>query len=171
MKRWIMLLAALLMSAQGIAADENPIAVGAVHWGRDLDQALKLSGETGRPVLVLFQEVPGCSGCQDFGRTVLTNPLIVKAVETEFLPVLVYNNRGGEDRRLRERFDEPAWNYQVVRFLNGQGRDIIPRKDHIWTVRDLAERMAETLQATGRPVPHYLRTLAEADEFGSPGGK
>jgi Thioredoxin-like len=164
MRRYIMILTALLMSAPGVAVAENPIAVGSVHWGRNLDQALKTSGATGRPVLVLFQEVPGCSGCQDFGRTVLTNPQIVEAVEKEFLPVLVYNNRG-EDRQLLERFDEPAWNYQVVRFLDAEGRDIIPRKDHIWTVRDLAIRMIATLQATRRPVPKYLQTLAEKAEW------
>jgi hypothetical protein len=161
MGRIIMIFAALLMSAQGVAATDNPIEVGAVHWGRDLDQAQKQSSETGRPIFVLFQEVPGCSGCQDFGRTVLTHPQIVKAVETEFYPVLVYNNRGGKDRQQLERFGEPAWNFQVVRVLDAHGRDIIPRKDRVWTVRDLAKRMIATLQATHRPVPSYLKTLAE----------
>ena len=42
---------------------ENPIEVGNVQWGRDLDAAFKNSAETGKPVLVLFQEIPGCSGC------------------------------------------------------------------------------------------------------------
>lgn len=165
MRRFILILAALLMSAPGVAAAENPIAVGSVRWGHDLDQALKISGETGRPVLVLFQEVPGCSGCQDFGRTVLSNPRIVKAVEKEFLPVLVYNNRGGADRQLLERFAEPAWNYQVVRFLDAQGRDIIPRKDHVWTVRELAQRMIAALRATHRPVPPELQKLAETEAW------
>lgn len=161
MGRFMMILAALLVLAQGVAANDTAIEVGAVNWGRDLDQAQKLSGETGRPVFVLFQEVPGCSGCQDFGRTVLTHPQIVKAVETEFYPVLVYNNRGGKDRELLERFGEPAWNFQVVRFLNAQGEDIIPRKDRIWTVFELAKRMIATLQVTNRPVPDYLQNLAD----------
>lgn len=165
MRQVIMIFAALLMLILGAAATENPIEVGSVNWGRDLDQAQKLSGETGRPVFVLFQEVPGCSGCQDFGRTVLSNPWIVEAVENEFYPVLVYNNRGGKDRQLLERFGEPAWNFQVVRFLNGQGQDIIPRKDRVWTVRHLASRMIETLQVTNRPVPEYLQALAAESAF------
>ena len=163
MRQLIMILAALLMLTPDVAAKDNPIEIGSVNWGRDLDQAQKLSGETGRPVFVLFQEVPGCSGCQDFGRTVLSNPRIVEAIENEFYPVLVYNNRGGKDRQLLERFGEPAWNFQVVRFLNAQGRDIIPRKDRVWTVRALAARMIETLQATNRPVPEYLQALAEVN--------
>jgi len=165
MRQFIIILVALLMLTPGVAAKDNPIEVGSVNWGRDLDQAQKLSGETGRPVFVLFQEVPGCSGCQDFGRTVLSNPQIVEAVESEFYPVLVYNNRGGKDRQLLKRFGEPAWNFQVVRFLDSKGQDIIPRKDRVWTVKDLVARMIETLQATNRPVPKYLQRLAEEKAF------
>jgi Thioredoxin-like len=161
MKRTILILAVVLMLPYGLNANETPIEIGSVKWGHDLDKALRLSGETGRPVFLLFQEVPGCSGCQDFGRTVLSNPRVVEAIENEFLPVLVYNNRGGEDRRILERYNEPAWNYQVVRFLNAEGQDIILRKDRVWTVKHLASRMIETLQAVGRPVPDSLRALAE----------
>lgn len=142
-------------------ATENPIEVGSVHWGRDLDAALDKSHQSGRPVFVLFQEVPGCSGCQDFGRTVLTDPQIVRAIEDEFYPVLVYNNRGGKDRELLERFNEPSWNFQVVRFLNAAGDDIIPRKDRVWTISELASRMIEALEAVNRNAPKYLEKLAE----------
>ena len=38
---------------------ENPIEAGKVKWGRDLDAALAASEETGKPLFVLFQEVPG----------------------------------------------------------------------------------------------------------------
>jgi len=166
MKRLITILAALLILPHAVAAGDTPIETGAVDWGRDLDKALRLSGETGRPVFLLFQEVPGCSGCQDFGRTVLSNPRVVEVIENEFIPVLVYNNRGGEDRRLLKRFNEPAWNYQVVRFLDSEGRDIIPRRDRVWTVSHLASRMIETLQAVGRSVPDSLRALAEESPLG-----
>lgn len=37
----------------------NPVEVGMVKWGRDLDAALARSNESGKPVLLLFQEVPG----------------------------------------------------------------------------------------------------------------
>ena len=166
MKRFILILTVFLMLPHSVEAKDNPIEVGSVNWGRDLDQALNLSTKTGRPVLVLFQEVPGCQGCQDFGSTVLTNPRLVEAIENEFYPVLVYNNRGGEDRRLLERFNEPSWNYQVVRFLDSKGQDIIPRKDHVWTVRGLATRMIETLRTIDRPVPDDLRALAKEPILG-----
>ena len=46
-------------TAYGSQTVTNPVEVGNVHWGRDFDAALKMSAESGKPVLVLFQEVPG----------------------------------------------------------------------------------------------------------------
>ncbi len=87
---------------------------------------------------------------------------LVKAIENEFHPVLVYNNqRNGMDEKLLERFNEPAWNYQVIRFLDAEGRDIIPRKDRVWTLGGVASRMMEALAAAGRPIPEYLNDLAK----------
>ncbi len=143
-------------------AGKNPIEIGSVQWGRDLDTALEKSSKTGKPVLVLFQEVPGCSGCKKFGGDVLTNPLLVEAIEDEFYPVLVYNNRdGGKDEELLKRFQEPAWNYQVIRFLSAEGDDIVPRKDRIWTTGGVASRMIDVLKVLKRSVPKYLIALAE----------
>ena len=136
------------------------IEVGIVKWNRDLQGALTESGKSGRPVLLLFQEVPGCSGCRKFGREVLSHPDIVAAIEEEFIPVLVYNNRPGRDAEILARYDEPAWNYQVIRFLDGSGNDFIPRKDRVWTVRGVALRMIEALEALGREAPLPLRRLA-----------
>jgi len=142
----------------------NPIEVGDVRWGRDLDAALENSAKTGKPVLVLFQEIPGCSGVQKFGREVLTNPSLVEAIENEFFPVLVYNNRkGGLDEKLLKRFQEPAWNYQVIRFLNAEGLDVIPRKDRIWTTSGVASRMVDALKAVNRSVPEDLKALAKGE--------
>ena len=149
-------------TAYGSEGLNNPVEVGHVRWQRDFDAALLKSAESGKPLLVLFQEIPGCSGVRQFGREVLTNPDLVKAIETEFLPVLVYNNRtGGTDELLLKRYNEPSWNYQVIRFLNADGNDIIPRKDRIWTLSGVAKRMIEALAAAKRPVPQYLTELAE----------
>ena len=50
---------AIYASAYGSQAAQNPVEVGNVNWGRDFDAALKMSAESGKPLLVLFQEVPG----------------------------------------------------------------------------------------------------------------
>lgn len=138
----------------------NPVEIGDVEWIRDFTGALNVSKESGKPVFLLFQEVPGCIGCQTFGSTVLKAPLLVEAIESEFIPVLVYNNRSsGMDAELLKRFNEPSWNFQVIRFLDGHGADIIPRKDQVWTVAEVASRMAKALSAAGREVPLYLQQI------------
>lgn len=78
--------------------------------------------------------------------------------------MLVYNNRSsGMDRELLQRYHEPAWNFQVIRFLDANGRDIIPRKDRVWTTRGVAQRMVKALEALKRPVPDYIEDLAETE--------
>lgn len=139
---------------------ETPVEVGDVHWQRDYEQALQMGRETGKPVFLFFQEVPGCIGCQNFGQEVLTHPLLVEAIEDEFVPLLIYNNRlQGTDNRTRELYGEPSWNFQVIRFIDADGKDIIPRKDRVWTVGELAVRMVKTLKQAGRDVPFYLENL------------
>jgi hypothetical protein len=142
------------------AHTDNPVEIGLVRWQRDFPAAIIEAGHTGKPVFLLFQEVPGCIGCQTFGSEVLSHPLLVETIEDNFIPVLVYNNRSdGMDAELLDRFDEPAWNFQVIRFLDRDGKDIIPRRDQAWTIAETAGRMAATLEKMARPVPLYLKNL------------
>ena len=175
--RVVLLLVVMCVSTVSVRASEEPssktrdkhvqeheLEVGLVNWGRSLDKAYDQSTSTGKPVLVLFQEVPGCSGCKKFGRTVLSHPLIVEGIESEFTPVLVYNNREGKDTEILRQFKEPAWNYQVIRFLNSHGKDIIPRRDKVWDVAGVAGRMGEALGKANRKVPAYLTSLTVTKE-------
>ena len=156
--------------AEALEDVTNPIEAGNVKWMRDLDDSLLLSKQSGKPILVLFQEIPGCLGCQKFGNEVLTHPLLVEAIETEFHPVLVYNNRPGtQDERWLQQYKEPSWNFQVIRFLDSRGFDIIPRKDKIWTISALAARIITALHSAGREIPWYLKAVAmesDADHLG-----
>ncbi len=149
-----------------LAGTAQPIEAGKVKWGRDLEGALALSAKSGKPVFALFQEIPGCAGCQQFGRDVLSNPLLVEAIEAEFTPLLIHNNKGGKDAEVLQRFGEPAWNYQVVRFLDANAKDIIPRKDQVWDTGGIAQRMIATLMKAKRPVPAFLSVLASEHSAG-----
>ena len=84
-------------------------------WGRDFDAALKKSARTGKPVFAFFQEVPGCAGCQKFGAKVMSHAPIVEAVEREFIPVLIYNNRRGKDAEILKRYEEPPLPMKTMR--------------------------------------------------------
>ena len=44
---------------RSLQAEEAPVELGLVPWQRDFDEATRQSRESGRPLLLLFQEVPG----------------------------------------------------------------------------------------------------------------
>ena len=153
---------ALVMSMIAGALSPNPEPeLGFVRWGRDLDAALATSRASGQPVLVLFDEVPGCATCRGFGAEVLSHPLIAEAIESEFVPLFVANCRPGRDAEWLARFGEPAWNNPVVRFLDAHGHDVIARADELYSPYEIAARLAEALRAAGRPVPGYLALAIE----------
>ncbi len=89
----------------------------------------------------------------------LTQPLIVEALEENFVPLAVYNNAGGEDKKVLNQFNEPAWNFQVMRFLDPQLNDIIPRKDKVWSRHATATRLAEAIKTSGQKVPAFLTNV------------
>ncbi|MFT5465205.1 MAG: hypothetical protein ACI8UO_000292 [Verrucomicrobiales bacterium] len=160
MKSLKILAVIFVVAVLAVVAAEKPVEVGKVDWNRDFDAALAASAESSKPVFALFQEVPGCAGCQKFGREVLSHPLIVEAIESEFESTVIYNNQSGRDQELLQKFKEPAWNYQVVRFFDSKAKDVIPRQDRVWTIAPLATRMVAALEAHGRTAPRYLRSLA-----------
>ena len=141
------------------ASAKPPIELGRVSWQRDLPSALNQSKESDKPVFLLFQEVPGCATCSVYGRQILSHPLIVEAIEDLFIPVLIYNNRPGTDSKILKTYNEPAWNNPVVRYLDADGRDIIPRRTGVWTVDGTVRQMVQALKAKGRNVPAYLKLL------------
>jgi hypothetical protein len=95
-----------------------------------------------------------------FGEGPLRFPLLVEAAETLFHPVVVRNNVDGYEGDVRARFEEPSWNNPVVRFLDKRAKDVIPRKDGVWTTGGLLARMSAALTAAEREVPVWLRTVA-----------
>ena len=58
----VMVLAVMLSAIifqSGSLMGQTQVELGQVNWNRDLDAAKKLSSETGKPLFVQFQEVPG----------------------------------------------------------------------------------------------------------------
>ena len=151
------------VGAGGVWGQDNevPVELGKVSWGRNLEKAVAESKATQRPVFLLFQEVPGCATCQGFGRNPLSHPLMVEAIEDLFVPVVVYNNKGGQDATTLKSFGEPAWNNPVVRFLDSNGKDVIARREGVWAIPDLAARMVQVLEKTQAKVPKYLADLTD----------
>lgn len=172
------ILASLLLAAAnvGVASPEepavvateaeSPVELGKINWHRDFEAAAAESRKTGRPLMVLFDEVPGCGGCKSYGKVIFSNPLFVEAAETLFIPIFVRNNdpvTTSADNKLLMRFKERAWSYPVVRFMNAEGQDIAPATRN-WRVNegawaDLLGNMTKALEAADTALPKYRQVF------------
>lgn len=146
-----------------VAADlplqvDQPEELGDVRWVRGFAKAQEASRKSGKPMLVLFDEVPGCHTVKTYGKRVLRHPLIVEAAETHFVPVVVYNNVEGDDREVLESFGEPTWNNPVVRIMTADRKELVPRVNGDYTTAGLASAMTAAL---GKGAPDWLRLFAD----------
>ncbi len=91
----------------------------------------------------------------------MTHPLMVEAIETLFVPILIHNNKPGDDAEVLKQYNEPSWNNPVIRYLDTNGKDVIDRKDGLWTIGATAARMVAALKASKRKVPAYLQLVAD----------
>jgi len=154
------------LSAQQIqeTPKQNPVELGKVNWLRDYNKAVAKAQESNLPILVLFQEVPGCSTCSRFGFGPLSDPFLVEAIEDNFIPLAIYNNKRGKDAEILQRFNEPSWNNPVVRIIDTNGNDIVPRMANRWSPSDLLSTVALGIQKTKPEIPIYLSLrLQEAE--------
>ncbi|MEM1327853.1 MAG: VPGUxxT family thioredoxin-like (seleno)protein, type 2 [Bacteroidota bacterium] len=136
---------------------QQPIELGQVTWLRDIDEAQQLSEKEDKPIFLLFQEVPGCSTCQRYGEKVLSHPLIVEAIETCFISLAIHNNKRGKDREVLDYFGEPSWNNPVVRIIDAERQDLMPRLSSNYTPLAVVQSMIHILKNP----PSYLRILQE----------
>ena len=87
---------------------------------------------------------------------------MIEAAEELFVPSCIYNNTEGDaDAKVRERYDEPAWNYPVVRVVDHKGEDLIPRVADQWHMAGMTGAMTAGLEAAKVEVPAYLSLLQE----------
>ncbi|MGE3107709.1 MAG: VPGUxxT family thioredoxin-like (seleno)protein, type 2 [Phycisphaerales bacterium] len=145
----------------GPPATENPVELGTVRWTRGLEAACDEAKRRQRPVFILFSEVPGCFTCKNYGERVMSHPLIVEAIESLFVPLAVYNNIEGDDRKALEQFGEPTWNNPVVRIVSSDRKPLADRVSDEYTTEGVSRAMTQSLGAVKTPVPRYLALLAD----------
>jgi len=141
--------------------NNQPEELGKVNWLRDLATGKAEAEKSKKSLLILFQEVPGCSNCTRYGNSTLSHPLIVEAIETYFVPVYIYNNKGGKDAEALKTFAEPAWNNPVVRIVRADYKDVVLRMPDFNSSYQLVNGMRNALDLTGAVVPRYLKLLEE----------
>lgn len=158
----LLVLAGLLAAAGQNAPGPAPIA-----WLTDPAAALSRSRETGRPVLLLLQEIRGGEAGAESGAGPLSHPLLAAAAETAFVPVSLRGGRPGGAAEAPDRLGGPARVLPVLRFLDASGQDVAPPLEGESSVRRLAGRMAAALRSAGRRVPTWLE-LAEQEGVSRP---
>lgn len=118
--------------------------LGKVDWIRDLDAGIARARAEKKPIFLLFTEVPGCSTVKGFGEGALSDPQLVPLIQRAMVPVAIFNNIGGRDRRVLESFDEPAWNNPVVRIVDADLKPLAPRFAGPYTAEALEKLLATT---------------------------
>jgi len=103
----------------------------------NLDEAKRLAQKSGRPILILSTELPGCSACTGHGKNQLAHPFVIDAA-MEFIPVVV---SGG-------------WPYLAV--LDTKGKQIGERSTHKTSIAATLKMMCDGLLASKRDVPQWL---------------
>lgn len=91
----------------------------------------------------------------------------MEAIESEFVPLAIHNNKPGADAEVLELYGEAAWNNPVLRFFGHDGKELLPRRDRVWREHEVSARMIAALEAAGRAVPGYLRLAAEETDPGA----
>lgn len=90
----------------------------------------------------------------------MSHPLVIEAAETAFVPTCIYNNTDGDaDAAVRHAYEEPAWNYPVVRVTDAAGASLMPRVADQWHMTGMTGAMRRGLEAAKKPVPRYLELL------------
>ncbi len=168
----VALLAFAPFSQSSPAAEEGDgkdqrVELGKVDWHEGLTKARKKAENTGRPIFLLFTEVPGCSTVKGYGRNVLAHPQVSDAIEAAFVPAVVYNNQEGKHRKLLNSFGEPTWNNPAVRIIRSERSMLAQRLYGDYSVGATVRTMVRALIEADREVPSYLELLDRRYNSGS----
>ena len=144
--------------------NSNHEELGKVKWERDFEKGLAKSKVEKKPVFLLFQEVPGCSTCRNYGNNVLSHPQIVEAIETLFVPVAIFNNKKGKDAAVLKMYNEPSWNNPVVRIVDAEKKNIVNRVSGNYSALGIVHAMVFALQKEEKEIPTYLNLLKQSLE-------
>ncbi|SEC94643.1 Thioredoxin-like [Tenacibaculum sp. MAR_2009_124] len=137
------------------------IELGKVSWHRDYNLALNEAKKLNKPIFILFQEVPGCRTCVNFGIDALSHPLMVELIESKFVPLAIFNNIKGKDREVLEYYGEATWNNPVVRIVNTNGKDIVEKLSNNYNPLSLYNKMEMVLLQLGSQILPFMKIVED----------
>lgn len=148
------------LSQEWTRLPDFPEELGDVNWNRSFEEAKVMAIEQDKPIFILFQEVPGCATCRNYGNELLTHPFIVEAIETYFIPLAIYNNKKGADGDILRKFGEPSWNNPVSRIIDPKSeKDLVKRLNGKYDMEGLLSFISNGVLESGALIPEYLDLL------------
>jgi thioredoxin-related protein len=141
----------------------QPVELGTINWLRSYDEAMDRAKSTNRDIFILFQEVPGCSTCQKYGEQVMSDPFMKEIIETYYVPLAIYNNKEGSDKKILEKYNEPSWNNPVVRIVDQDGKSIRGRLSGKYSKSAVLDYILKDLKGK-TTLPAYI-SLLEAEWY------
>ena len=131
-----------------------------MNWNRYYETVIGKATTIDKQVFILFQEVLGCATCRNYGNELLTHPFTVGALETYFVPIAVYNNKGGADADTLRIFDEPSWNNPVSRIIDPNSeKDMTKKLNGKYDMAHLVSYISNGILGSGQLIPEYLDLL------------
>lgn len=135
--------------------------LGKISWYRNYDDAVKEAKRQNKLIFILFQEVPGCLTCRNYGNNVLSHPLLVDIIENEFVPLVIFNNKNGYDKKILKLYKEPSWNNPVIRIVDAKGKDIIKRHSGDYSLSGISNQIRIALTMSKNGLIEYADILTQ----------
>ena len=86
---------------------------------------------------------------------------MLEAIESLFIPLAIFNNNGGKDKKILDQYGEPSWNNPLVRIVDKQGKDLVKRIGNDYSALTLCKKMVASLLKSKKEVPEYLTLLEQ----------
>lgn len=135
--------------------------LGLISWYRNYKEAIQASKTNHKPILILFQEVPGCSTCKKYGNNIIGHPLFAEVIEEYFVPLLIQNNKQGDDKAILNKFNEKAWNNPVIRIIDSNEKNLTKRIAGIYTPKGIHDRLIYFFKEQNIKPPLYFDLLGQ----------
>ena len=129
----------------------------------DINKALSMAKQTGKPLFCNFVEWSGWRGCKEAGKTIFADPAIKRAAEELFVPC-AFNTWDRHDPRRNDAMkrwgaglDDSWWGY--LRIVDSEGRNVVTKTGQITGGHKLLEVkqvLRDALFQMNNSVPAYL---------------
>jgi hypothetical protein len=82
---------------------------------------------------------------------------MTEAIDNEFIPLAIFNNKKGKNLDLLKKHKEPTWNNPTVRIVNINGENIVNRLASNYSSIAPYSAMINALESSGNSITKYFK--------------